>query len=470
LQKNKKVEKIISRNIRRGSMSAEADEAGVGAHRPTAAEVVVPVRAQRSGGARRAMAAVASGALLVLAVVGIVALLGGGGPGSAGEAPLELESMAKQRHFHRVFQKLEKKPSSGDVARAARERKHAIASMSPQQARNVLVKWGFLPPAQGASTSTRQALKQVAAHHRSGDARAPKDGAPGSRSAEFARLRREASDDDMRPRRPDRTDERDEDADSRAVERDREIANRAKSAREAAREREAAHEGEKRGDGRGEAPHGDARAHGDDRTRRASEHERRLDGQRAEHAARATGFDHLEDVAMGLATAVHDDQEGILHEKKKLTSDRNKLLQTRELIDKALSHLAEKSREPRVDRDSADFTIKVRGDEQQRQLAEQSERAQTRDYWKIPIRPGEERAREAPAQQDSQWAHIRRRRAPDARANAGADAGTLYPVDPLALEEAASADGLQVMDVVCTQGVGTQGVVEYVLKGHAVKG
>ena len=150
---------------------AEADEAGVGAHRPTAAEVVVPVRAQRSGGARRAMAAVASGALLVLAVVGIVALLGGGGPGSAGEAPLELESMAKQRHFHRVFQKLEKKPSSGDVARAARERKHAIASMSPQQARNVLVKWGFLPPAQGASTSTRQALKQVAAHHRRGDAR-----------------------------------------------------------------------------------------------------------------------------------------------------------------------------------------------------------------------------------------------------------------------------------------------------------
>ena len=112
----------------------------------------------------------------------------------------------------------------------------------------------------------------------------------------------------------------------------------------------------------------------------------------------------------------------------------------------------------------------MRGDEQQRQLAEQSERAQTRDYWKIPIRPGEERAREAPAQQDSQWAHIRRRRAPDARANAGADAGTLYPVDPLALEEAASADGLQVMDVVCTQGVGTQGVVEYVLKGHAVKG
>jgi len=68
--------------------------------------------------------------------------------------------------------------------------------------------------------------------------------------------------------------------------------------------------------------------------------------------------------------------------------------------------------QPRGD-DDADFSIKVRSDERQRQL---SARAETRDYWKIPIRPGGQLA-------------------------AFSDHAA---VDPLALEEAASADGLQV--------------------------
>ena len=96
--------------------------------------------------------------------------------------------------------------------------------------------------------------------------------------------------------------------------------------------------------------------------------------------------------------------------------------------------------------DDADFSIKVRSDERQRQL---SARAQTRDYWKIPIRPAGQLAHEASSSQDPQWAEIRRRRAPDARANTGSDGAAVShhaSVDPLALEEAASADGLQVLD------------------------
>ena len=99
--------------------------------------------------------------------------------------------------------------------------------------------------------------------------------------------------------------------------------------------------------------------------------------------------------------------------------------------------------QPRGD-DDADFSIKVRSDERQRQL---SARAETRDYWKIPIRPGGQRARVAASSLDPQWAEMRRRRAPDARANAGGDVAAFSDhaaVDPLALEEAASADGLQV--------------------------
>jgi len=395
----------------------------------TYSELVMPTRAQRSGSSRVA----ASGALLALAVVGVVALLGGGD--MRGELEQLHIDMEKQNHFHRVFQKLEKKPSSGDVAQAARARKHAIAAMSPEQARNVLVKWGFLPPSHGSS-ARHQSLKEVSHsgdgrarwlasdalstvedHHaeasrdqekehgaekdrdddlrtRDGEVRNARSGASGSRHhSQLARLRQEASDDDLdifnadfakevkkRSRRADSTDERDEEADSRAVEHDREIANRAKAAREhgaehvrkpardddsrdeeedsravehdreianrakSAREREAEHTREPAGDEDGEG----LRAKDKDvRARRGSETARRPedDNRQDEHETHTSGFDHLESVAMNLAAAVHDDQQGIRDRKKKLANDRNKLVATRELIDKALSHLAEKSRE-----------------------------------------------------------------------------------------------------------------------------
>ena len=387
-------------------------------HSHRAADLVMPATSQRSGSGRAA----ASGALLALAVVGVVALLGGG------DMRWELEQLhldtAKQNHFHRVFQKLEKKPSSGDVARAARARKHAIAAMSPEQARNVLVKWGFLPPSHGSSTRP-QSLKEVSSsgdgrarwvasdalsrvedhdveeasrdqekehgaekdreddvlRTRDGDVRKARSGALGSRHhSQLARLRQEASDDDLRSRRADSTDERDEEADSRAVEHDREIANRAKSAREhgaehvrkpardddsrdeeedsravehdreianrakSASEREAEHAREPaRGDGR----EGLRAKDKDVRARRGSKPARRPEDydRQDEHERHTSGFDHLESVATNLAAAVHDDQQGIRNEKKKLANDRNKLVATRELIDKALSHLAEKSRE-----------------------------------------------------------------------------------------------------------------------------
>ena len=394
-------------------------------HSHRAADLVMPATSQRSGSGRAA----ASGALLALAVVGVVALLGGG------DMRWELEQLhldtAKQNHFHRVFQKLEKKPSSGDVARAARARKHAIAAMSPEQARNVLVKWGFLPPSHGSS-ARHQSLKEVSSsgdgrarwvasdalsrvedhdaeekeqgaekdrednvlRTRDGDVRNARSAASGSRHhSQLARLRQEASDDDLdifnadfakevkkRSRRADSTDERDEEADSRAVEHDREIANRAKAAREhgaehvrkpardddsrdeeedsravehdreianrakSAREREAEHTREPAGDEDGEG----LRAKDKDvRARRGSETARRPedDNRQDEHETHTSGFDHLESVAMNLAAAVHDDQQGIRDRKKKLANDRNKLVATRELIDKALSHLAEKSRE-----------------------------------------------------------------------------------------------------------------------------
>ena len=380
-------------------------------HSHRAADLVMPATSQRSGSGRAA----ASGALLALAVVGVVALLGGG------DMRWELEQLhldtAKQNHFHRVFQKLEKKPSSGDVARAARARKHAIAAMSPEQARNVLVKWGFLPPSHGSS-ARHQSLKEVSSsgdgrarwvasdalsrvedhdaeekehgaekdrdddlRTRDGEVRNARSGASGSRHhSQLARLRQEASDDDLRSRRADSTDERDEEADSRAVEHDREIANRAKSAREhgaehvrkpardddsrdeeedsravehdreianrakSSSEREAEHAREP---ARGEGREGLRAKDTDVRARRGSEPARRPedDDRQDEHERHTSGFDHLESVATNLAAAVHDDQQGIRDEKKKLANDRNKLVATRELIDKALSHLAEKSRE-----------------------------------------------------------------------------------------------------------------------------
>jgi hypothetical protein len=208
-----------------------------------------------------------------------------------------------------------------------------------------------------------------------------RSGASGSRHhSQLARLRQEASDDDLRSRRADSTDERDEEADSRAVEHDREIANRAKSAREhgaehvrkpardddsrdeeedsravehdreianrakSASEREAEHAREP---ARGEGREGLRAKDTDVRARRGSEPARRPedDDRQDEHERHTSGFDHLEIVATNLAATVHDDQQGIRDEKKKLANDRNKLVATRELIDKALSHLAEKSRE-----------------------------------------------------------------------------------------------------------------------------
>jgi hypothetical protein len=216
---------------------------------------------------------------------------------------------------------------------------------------------------------------------RDGDVRNARSAASGSRHhSQLARLRQEASDDDLRSRRADSTDERDEEADSRAVEHDREIANRAKSAREhgaehvrkpardddsrdeeedsravehdreianrakSSSEREAEHAREP---ARGEGREGLRAKDTDVRARRGSEPARRPedDDRQDEHERHTSGFDHLESVATNLAAAVHDDQQGIRDEKKKLANDRNKLVATRELIDKALSHLAEKSRE-----------------------------------------------------------------------------------------------------------------------------
>jgi len=366
--------------------------------------------------------AIASAVALVLALVGAVAVW------QPQQAGVELESRAKQQHFHAVFEKLEKKPSSGEVAQEARARKHAIAVMSNDEARRVLVKWGFQPPAHtDGSKQKLVGLRRVLNDEVLGDAARSRHREGASR-AQLTRLRAEASDDDLSPHRPDLTDERDEEADERAVEHDREIANRAHERRETERA------SEREDDTARQRP---AASVSEQQVRR-SEDDRRED-------AGSTGFGHLEDVAVSLAKAVHEDQQGIVQEKEKLRDDRNKLINTRELIDKALAHLAEKSggqRHRRAGDDDADFTIKVRRD-----VGQQYEKRDARkepvqgtagnDYWKIPIRQGVH----AQEPREEEWAHIRRRRAPDSAADILGDSYQ-KPVDALAVEEAASADGL----------------------------
>lgn len=379
-------------------------------------EVFVPAERQP----RARAVAVASAAALVLALVGAVAVW------QPQQAGVELESRAKQQHFHAVFEKLEKKPPSGEVAQQARARKDAIAAMSDDQARSVLVKWGFQPPALADGSKEKLVgLRRVLDDKVLGDDARSRHGEGASR-AQLTRLRAEASDDDLSPHRPDLTDERDEEADERAVEHDRAIANRTRERRGTDRTSERA----ARPPAASISVHQEQRS-GDDREN-----------------ARSSGFGHLEEVAVSLAKAVHEDQQGIVQEKRKLRDDRDKLINTRELIDKALAHLAEKSggRGHRLARnDDADFTIKVRrdlGQQQQqyerRDVREERERGNTgNDYWKIPIRPRVH----AQEPRQEEWAHIRRRRAPDSAADILGDSYQ-KPGDALAMEEAASADGL----------------------------
>jgi len=302
--------------------------------------------------------ALASGALLVLAVVTMAALMG-----SEGNGTVELENKSKQQHFHQVFDRLEKKPSSGEVAQAARERKYAISKMSTDQARSVLLKWGFLPPAH--PTGGKQALHEVARSRRSRSSARDEDiSTKGASRKELARLKAEAGDDDLRPRLHDYTDERDMNEDSHAIEHDREVVNSHLSRAERDRARSLL----------GEQPAHHAR-HVQQRTpTHKRSRDRREDRREDDHESaprEARGTNDLEDVAVNLANAVQADQQGIVKQHQKLAADRNRLLQTRELIDKALSHLAEKSsddesrREPareNRERDGADFTIRVRHD------------------------------------------------------------------------------------------------------------
>ena len=412
-------------------------EEGVGA------DLVVPaVRRQTN----RASAVIGIAAALVLALVGAVALLANGR-----SAAIELESRAKQEHFHAVFEKLEKKPSSGKIAQEVRARKHAIAAMSPDRARSVLLKWGFQPPASSDGSQEKLVgLRKVLDDKVLGTEARTRHGDGASRP-EMTALRAEAGDDDLRPHRPDRTDERDEAADSQAVQRDREIADRERihvgregsdQIRHDERDEETDSQAVQRDREIADRERIQARREGSDEIRHAKPH--------------GDGFGHLEDVAVNLAKAVHDDQEGIKEQKQKLRKDRNKLLNTRELIDKALEHLVQKSGRSRRQGhdDDADFTIKVHRDVQQqrqqhydrraeeernnqRQTGERRrERRDPNDYWKIPIRPGGE--------QKQEWAHMRRRRAPDSSKSVESIMGDSYhkPGDALAIEEAASADGL----------------------------
>jgi len=384
--------------------------------RPAEADLVIPAQVQRQS-RMRASGLLGIGALFVIAVVGTVALLG---------PRTELENRSKQAHFHQVFDRLEKKPSSGDVAQAARARKHAIAKMSIDRARSVLIKWGFQPPAQ--AEGSKQALHEV---RRAGNT----DGnAKGASSKEMARLQVEAGDDDLRPRHHDRTDEKDMNEDSHAIEHDREVVNSHFSRSERVVHSAPARE-----------------------TMDRREHEHRESAPRKARGSK--GFGHLEDVAVNLARAVQVDQQGIVQQHEKLAADRNMLLQTRELIDKALSHLAEKSsdlgsrrepaREERESRDprerqvdSADFSIKVRRNVQQQHERPSKAEERRSNYWKIPIRPRAASARNNALNEAATWAHVRRRRAPDARAPGALR--SVRPLDPLSLEEAASADGLEV--------------------------
>jgi len=389
--------------------------------RPAEADLVIPAQVQRQS-SMRASGLLGIGALFVIAVVGTVALLG---------PRTELENRSKQTHFHQVFDRLEKKPSSGDVAQAARARKHAIAKMSTDRARSVLIKWGFLPPAQ--AEGSKQALHEVVRSvRRAGNT----DGnTKGASSKEMARLRVEAGDDDLRPRHHDRTDEKDMNEDSHAIEHDREVVNSHLSRAERARARErVVHSAPTR----------------ETMDRREDEHH-----ESAPRKSRGSkGFGHLEDVAVNLARAVQADQQGIVQQHEKLAADRNRLLQTRELIDKALSHLAEKSsrrepareepesRDPRERQaDGADFSIKVRRNVQQQHERPSEAEERRSNYWKIPIRPRAASARNNALNEAATWAHVRRRRAPDARAPGALR--SVSPLDPLSLEEAASADGLE---------------------------
>jgi len=379
-----------------------------------AAELVIPAKVMHTRRSARINAAAATFAFLLVAVVG-VALLGNG------SSTMELESESKQQHFARKFELFETKPSSGSVAKAARERKHQIARMSTEEARNVLIKWGFSPPGAPAPKQTlHEKDSDEDIRHDSGDHNDSEDrDAHRKRMArlresnerELAKLRDEASNDDLTPHRADRTDERDEEKDSREIQYDREH----------------------------EVQH--------DRERPTDTH----DENRKE--ARPEGFDHLEDVAVNLANAVEGDQQGIVRQHQKLAADRNKLLQARELIDKALSNLAKKPRMSDDGRDGADFTIKVRRNVEQYEEQQQQQARAVRDngdvdmgtpsdYWQIPIRPHPD---------SPQWAHIRRRPAPDATSNVlGSSYAQPQPADPLALEEAASADGMMVkLECVC---------------------
>ena len=402
-------------NVETGSRRGDEDRAsqrGV-----AAAELVIPAKVMHTRRSARINAAVATFAFLLVAVVG-VALLGSGHNGSS---TMELESESKQQHFARKFELFETKPSSGSVAKAARERKHQIARMSTEEARNVLIKWGFSPP---GAPAPKQTLHEKDSDEDIRDDSGDHDGSEDrdahrkrmarlreSNERELAKLRDEASNDDLTPHRADRTDERDEEKDSREIQYDRE------------------HEVQ----------------HARERPRDTHDENRK--------EARPEGFDHLEDVAVNLANAVEGDQQGIVRQHQKLAADRNKLLQARELIDKALSNLAKKPRMLDNDRDGADFTIKVRRNVDQYEEQQQQQARAVRDnrdvdmetpsdYWKIPIRPHPD---------SPQWAHIRRRPAPDATSNVlGSSYAQPQPADPLALEEAASADGMMVkLECVC---------------------
>ena len=325
-------------------------------------------------GLLRGLPAAAMSTILVLVMVWV-----GAGRESGGQ-PAELEpvqlQLGRQKHLHRVFDRLLKKPSSADEARAARARKHAIAKMSSEQARHLLMKWGFDPPLQ--TGDRRQALHQL--HLQAMLKKA---------LVSYGRL-----------------------------------------------------------------DHGTA--NGDNDPRHASAHvlQQRTSGKEKgappEEVGRA-GFHDLENDAVSLARALQADQHGIIDQARKLKHDRKKLLQTRELIDRAISSIAvepaarEAEQHTAVSNDQA-----FRNDDDQRWSTAMHRRpiASADDLWKIPIRADGSRDAKGPQaeqhrQRDTQhWLHQRRRRAPDFD-KTGTGWSDVTAADRLALEEAASADGLQ---------------------------
>ena len=333
-------------------------------------------RSAARAGLLRGVPAAAMSTILMLVIVWVGARRESGGqPAELEPVPLQL---GRQNHFHRVFDRLLKKPSSADEARAARARKHAIAKMSSEQARHLLMKWGFDPPLQ--TGDRRQALHQL--HLQAMLKKA---------LVSYGRL-----------------------------------------------------------------DHGTA--NGDNDPRHASAHvlQQRTSGKEkgapSEEVGRA-GFHDLEKDAVSLARTLQADQHGIINQARKLKHDRKKLLQTRELIDKAISSIAVEpaAREAEQQTYTADSNDQAfRNDDDQRWSTAMHRRpvASADDLWKIPIREDGSRDAKGPQaeqhrQRDTQhWLHQRRRRAPDFD-KTGTGWSDVTAADRLSLEEAASADGLQ---------------------------